>query len=128
MESDDSVLAQHSVQFSIINKSRMFQVTYQAFWNVLYLELCRSSLLIWIGRMIKCAIKCFVRAYTGTRTKTNNLVFGPIRKLGPIFFKDFFLYTLSDKLDVLEVELKKIKTSFSTTRMQLLHHVTDQWA
>ena len=52
--------------------------------------------------------------------------FGPIRK--PIFLKDFYYYTLSDESDVFEVKLDKIKTSFRTTRMQILRNMNDMWA
>jgi len=45
-----------------------------------------------------------------------------------VCFKEFFYYTLSDELNVFEVKLNKIRTIFSTTRMQMLRHVTDQWA
>ena len=58
--------------------------------------------------------------------KFSNLFFGSIRKL--IFFKDFFKYISSDKSDVFEVKLNKIKTSFSTTRMQIIRHVINLWA
>ena len=58
--------------------------------------------------------------------KIDHLFFGLIRNL--IFFKDFYYYTLSDESDVFAVKLHKIKTSISTTRMQIIRHVTDMWA
>ena len=33
----------------------------------------------------------------------------------------------SDKSEFFQVKLSNIKTSFSTTRMQILRHVTDMW-
>jgi len=58
--------------------------------------------------------------------KFNYLFFGPTRKL--IFLKDFLQYILSGKSEFLEVKLSKIKTSFRTTRMQILRQVTYLWA
>ena len=44
-----------------------------------------------------------------------------------MFFKDFsnILYQANQTF---EVKLNNIKTSFTTTRMQILRHVTDMWA
>ena len=56
--------------------------------------------------------------------KINYLFFGPIRKL--IYFKDFLIYFI--RQSDFEVKLNKIKTSYSTTRMQILRHETDMWA
>ena len=58
--------------------------------------------------------------------KTNYFLCGPIRKL--VFFKDFSYYTFSDESDFFQVKLYRIKTSFSTTRMQIVRHMTDEGA
>jgi len=52
-----------------------------------------------------------------TRPKFNYLFFGQLRKL--IFCKDFLYYVKSDKSKFFEVKLRKIKTCFNTTRMQI---------
>ena len=45
-----------------------------------------------------------------------------------IFFYNFLLFILLDESEFFEVKLSNIKPSFSTTRMQILRHVTDMWA
>ena len=51
--------------------------------------------------------------------------FSPIKKL---FFLNFLSYIISDKSEFSVVKLSNTKTSFSTTSMHILCHVTDMWA
>ena len=52
-------------------------------------------------------------------------------KINYLFFwsdQKAYIFLISHKSDFLEVKLYRIKTSFSTTRMQIVSHVTDERA
>ena len=68
-----------------------------------------------------------IEPFKGTLAqKLTTYFFCPIRKL--IFFKDIFLYTLSDESKFFEVKFIQHQTSFSATRMQIVRHVTNKGA